>query len=168
MDKPHSKTLLVAACLAAIGLSGCITQPAKTAPPADADTMALLTTYADRASISMQRLASIRGAHAGVQIEEFKVPVGMEVPVSINWSGPIEELAKKVAGLTGYAYDGIQGVPKTPVLVTINVVNTPAFNVLADAGAQAGSAADLVIHPDSKTLLVKFPTVARTGGYPAR
>lgn len=148
-------------------LSGCATQ-APTPVAADAEVMAQLATYADRASISNQRLASIRTGTAGVKIDKVEVPAGLEAPISITWSGPIDQLAKKVAELSGYQYGGSMGTSKTPVLVSISVTNTPAFNVLADAGAQAGSAVDIVVHPNTKKIFVKYSPAARTGGYPVQ
>lgn len=147
-------------------LTGCATQPKPVAPEANAELMTKLATYADRASRSMQRLASVRGANAGVNVDNVQIPAGLEVPISIKWSGPVDQLAAKVAQLTGYQFGGVLGNSKTPVLVSITVVNTPAFNVLADAGAQAGSAAEIVVHPNTKKIFVKYPPAARTGGYP--
>ena len=157
-------TLIAAAALASLTLAGCATQD-KAPPAPDAEVMAKLATYAERASISMQRLASLRGANAGVRIELGKVPAGLELPVTLNWAGPVDQLAMKIAELTGYQFGGVLGSTKTPVLVSMAVINQPAFNVLADAGAQVGSAADIVVHPDTKKIFVKYAPVTRSGGY---
>lgn len=161
------KAVSIATVLAAMALiSGCATKPAPVAATTEGDVTARLADYADRASQSMQRLAAVRGANAGIKVDNVKVPAGLEIPVSIKWSGPVDQLVSKVAELSGYQFGGVLGNSKTPVLVSITVVNTPAFNVLADAGAQTGSAAEIVVHPDTKKIFVKYPPAARTSGYP--
>lgn len=159
-------TTLSLTFVAITALYGCATPVSPVTEAPDAEVMAMLATYADRASIANQRLASIRSGTAGIKIENVEVPEGLEVPISITWSGPVDQMVKKVAELTGYEYGGSLGNSKTPVLVSVTVANMPAFNVLADAGAQAGAAVDIVVHPNTKKIFVKYPPASRTGGYP--
>lgn len=161
-------SMIAAAALA----TGCATQqPAPVGTPVqpDAEVLAKIAASADRASLSMQRLAQLRGADRAVKTEEFQVPAGLETRVNMTWSGPVDALAAKLADLTGYTYGGTVGpVPSTPVLVAVSVTNTQAFNILMDAGAQAGSAADIVVSPNTKRISIKYPPVTRSGGYAAK
>lgn len=148
-------------------LSGCVAPPPP-GPAPDAEVMAKLASYSERASISMQRLASLKVSNAVTVIQRTPAPPGLEVPVSITWSGPVDQLVQKISELTGYQYGGVLGNSKTPVLVSMAVVDHTAFTVLADAAAQIGSAADIVIHPDTKKMFVKYPPATGTGGYPVQ
>lgn len=147
-------------------LAGCAHKPAETPASPDAEILKKIAQHAERASYSMQRLAALRGANGGLQVADMVAPAGLEMPISINWSGPVDSLVRKIAEVTGYEYEGVIGSkPVTPVLVTVAVTNTPAFNVLADAGAQAGSAADIIVRPETRKILVKYPPVLRNGGF---
>lgn len=164
-----SHALVLSMIAAAAVLAGCATKPPTGSPVSpDADIMAKIATSADRASISMQRLAALRSSTAGVKVADYQVPAGLETPITITWSGPIDGLARKVAELSGYTFDGtVGGTPNSPVIVSISVTSETAFNILANAGAQAGAAADIVVRPEAKRILVKYPPVTRSGGYAA-
>lgn len=144
--------------------------PAKQAvvqPEAETAVLSELAVYAQRASLSMQRMAAMKNANGSGQVANIVAPAGMNTPMFLNWNGPIEGLVKSIAERTGYSYEGVVGVkPATPVIVSVSVTNMPAFNILVDAGAQAGSAADIVVRPDTKKIFIKFPPVIRSGGYP--
>lgn len=159
-------SLLSAVCAAGL-LAGCVTPPTP-ATAHDAEVMAKLAAYSERASNSMARLAAIRSASAGVTVAPGVVPAGLEVPVSVSWSGPVDQLVQQIADVAGYEYGGTLGSIKTPVLVSMAVTSHTAFNVLSDAAAQAGSAADIVVHPDTKKIFVKYPPAMRSGGYPVQ
>lgn len=162
-----SKALVLTMIAAAALAAGCAT-PEPTGTPVDpnADVRAKIAASADRVSLSMQRLAAMRSATYGVKVVDFKTPVGLETEISINWAGPIDGLARKISELTGYTFDGTLGpVPTTPVIVSVSATDTSAFSILADAGAQAGTAADIIVQPETKRIIVKYPPVTRTGGY---
>lgn len=149
-------------------LAGCASPPPVVAPiNPDAEVMAKIAASADRASLSMQRLAALRGSAQGMKLVEAQTPPGLDVLIKdLSWSGPIAGLVKKVADLSGYAYADAQGMmPSSTVNVSIAVSSATAFNILSDAGAQAGSAADIVIQPDAKRIFLKYPPVVRSGGY---
>ncbi len=161
-----TKLIIAAACMAALG--GCATKPTPVAAPGpDAAILEKLADYAQKSSISMQRLAAIQMDRAGnAPVVELKAPEGLDKPISITWTGPIEQLVKKVAEMTGYQYEGVLGnKPANAVHVSVSVTNTAAFNVLADAGAQAGVTADIIIRPEQKLVAIKYPPVTPNGGY---
>lgn len=164
--KSHSTALTI---IAAALTAGCATNPAPVGTPVnpDADVMAKIAASADRASLSMQRLTAIRAANSHAKVESFQVPPGLETPISITWAGPVDALVAKVAELSGYTFAGFKGKkPVAPIVVSVAVTSMSAFNILADAGAQAGSAADIVINPDEKTISVQYAPVTQSGGYP--
>lgn len=163
-----NKLKIVAAALAVVSVSGCAVPPAPVVAGPDVAVLEKLASYAQQSSVSMQRLASIQIDRSGVAPVELRAPAGLEKPISITWSGPIDKLVKKVAEMTGYAYEGeIGSKPANQVHVSISVTNLSAFQVLADAGAQAGVAADIVIRPDQKRMAISYPPTTPNGGYVA-
>lgn len=163
----YSLRLIVAACVIAT-ISGCMTVPVAIAPidNPDADLMSKIAASAERVSLAMQRLSMIRGGGQAEASQDYKVPAGLEKTMSINWAGPIDGLARKVAQMSGYTYDEPLGpIPNTPVIVSMAVTGQSMFNILSDAGGQAGSAADIVVRPESRRITVKYPPVTRSGGY---
>lgn len=158
---------LLLAVVATASLAGCATQmPAPAPESADVGVLKKLDEYAERSSLTMQRLAAMKIDRSGMAPVDLKAPPGLDVPVSITWTGPIEQLVKKMAEITGYSYEGVLGSrPAAPVNVSISVNKMSAFQVLADAGAQAGLGADIIIRPDLKKLAVKYPQTTPNGGY---
>lgn len=67
--------------------------------------------------------------------------------VSIDWSGPIEPLLRRVAWMTNYKLRIIGLRPAIPVLVTIFAKNTPVGYILRDANFQAASKASVQVYP---------------------
>lgn len=164
--KTHALALSIAAVTA---LAGCATQQPTGAPATgpDPEILRKLTALGDDANVSLQRLAALRSATNGVTVSDYQPPAELATPISIQWSGPIDGLARKVAELTGYSFEGVFGAaPTVPVIVNISVTNASAFDVLSNAGAQAGAAADIVVRPKSKAIAVKYPPTIRSGGYP--
>lgn len=163
------KLVMVSMAVAMAALSGCATPPTPIASPGpDAAILEKLASYAQKSSISMQRLAAIQMDRSGTQTVDLQAPEGLDKPISITWTGPIDTLVKKIAEMSGYAYEGELGSkPVNAVHVSVSVTNTSAFHVLADIGAQAGVAADIVIRPDQKRLAVKYPPTTPNGGYVA-
>jgi hypothetical protein len=160
----QARLLLAVAALSALG--GCVTPPSATDPGKDAEILQRIAQYAERSSQSMQRLSALKAGHGGVQVVEVGTPPGMDVQVSINWSGPIDALVRKLGEMTGYAYTEPVGVkPATPVLVNVAVTNMSAFEILRDISAQAGSAAEVVVQPDSRRIFVRWAPATRSGGF---
>lgn len=164
-----SKSIIFSMVAASAVMVGCATtQPVavgdKIKP--DAEVLAKIAESAARSSKSMERLAALRSTTSGLVISDRVAPEGLDVPITINWAGPIDGLVRTLSNLTGYKYEGTEGsVPTMPILVSVSVTETSAFNVLANAGAQAGSAADIVIRPSTKSIMVKYAPATQSGGY---
>ena len=161
--------MIVAAALAVFGVSGCATSMvAPPAPGPDVTVLEKLAMYAQQSNAAMQRLMAIQMSRSRAVPVELQTPVGLDKPISISWTGPIEQLVKKVAEVSGYTYEDVVGAkPANAVHVSISVTNATVFQVLTDAGAQAGVAADIVIRPGQKQMLIKYPPTTPNGGYVA-
>jgi outer membrane murein-binding lipoprotein Lpp len=165
------KLTILAAALAAVTLAGCqTTQPTKPAPlppSADAEVLSRISASAQQATASMERLNAMRVSGRSVTPETSAIPAGLEVPVSIEWTGPLPGLIQKVAAMTGYSYGGELGSrPAIPVTVAVKQVDRTAWFLIESADSQAHPAANIIVRPDSKELLVQYPPVTQSGGYP--
>lgn len=163
----HKSKFLALSALAAT-LAGCATPaPQFTEPSAEAEVLATIAQNIQRATDAQVRLASVRGSNRGLLIGETNSGQGLDSPISISWSGPIDRLAAKIAELSNFEYGGIVGrAPATPVMVSIQASNEKGRVILLNANAQSGSAARIEITENGKKIVVRYPQTIGTGGFP--
>lgn len=89
--------------------------------------------------------------------DALAVPQGLEKPLTLAWTGDLESLIFIIGKETGWKVIEPTGLRVSPVVIAINAQNKPAFEVLRDVGAIAGTAADVVISVNSRTLGVAYP-----------
>jgi defect-in-organelle-trafficking protein DotD len=66
-------------------------------------------------------------------------------PVSIRWSGPIEQIARVLAERAGLKFRVKGNVPAVPLTVSVDAYQLPIIHILRDIGYQAGHRADLTV-----------------------
>lgn len=81
---------------------------------------------------------------------------GMQMPISIDWNGPIGPLVAKIANVASYHLKIVGTEPAIPVIVSVHAKNTQLADILRDAGFQAGNHASLVIYPSTKTVVLSY------------
>lgn len=86
------------------------------------------------------------------------VPAGLEKLLTIKWTGDLESLLFIIGKETGWKVNEPTGLRISPVIIALNAVNRPAYEVLRDIGAIAGSGADVVISVPNRTLAVAYPS----------
>lgn len=87
----------------------------------------------------------------------LQVPAGLEKPLTLSWTGDLESLIFIIGKETGWKVVEPTGLRVAPVVIAINAQNRPAFEVLRDVGAIAGTAADVVVSVNNRTLGVAYP-----------
>ena len=87
---------------------------------------------------------------------------GMQMPISIDWDGPIGPLVSKIAETANYKLRVLGVVPPVPVLISIHAKNTELANILRSAGLQAGKRASIVVYPSSKTVELSYASSNET------
>ncbi len=120
---------------------------------------AQLAEAAASASQSLVVLAEVRQASSPVNhIPEPVDPsrYGMGQLVVVDWTGPIEPLATKIAQITHYKLSILGKKPAAPIVVTIHERNVPVGTVLRNAGYQCGQRANLVIFPNARTIELRY------------
>ena len=106
-----------------------------------------LTEAALRAETAVTTLARVRAAENPLDPPPLPriVPAALLRPVTLDWTGPLETLAAKLAGEAGYRFEVAGRRPVRPVIVVARAANKPLILVLRDVGLQAGAAATLSV-----------------------
>jgi hypothetical protein len=138
---------------AMLALAGCATitgQPSVDTPGMSNPEAALQRSMA-RVDSAMTALGGMRVAsHAGGGV----VPSELQKPVSLTWSGPLDEAAKALAEQVGYRFV-TTGPVAAPIPVSINAQNQPIVELFRALGAQAGSRATVAVDAQSHTVEVR-------------
>jgi defect-in-organelle-trafficking protein DotD len=112
----------------------------------------------DKASAALQTLASIEQARSpGTAIQSVPyAPQELRRTVSIEWTGPVEPLARKLADRAGYQLQVNGDAPPTPVIVSVRASEKSVVEVLRDIGLQAGQRADVAIDPERRIVELNY------------
>lgn len=170
------RNLVLALVLACISIGGCATAPVDLEKAAlgereeiERNVLARLDRYAAETSAAMQRLAAAEQAsRGGLPPAPLVVPPGMERSVSFpggSWTGPIEGLVEKLAGMSGYSMLMTGRKPPVPVIVSVAASGNPVAHVLYDAGVQAGKDADIIVRAKSRVVELRYPDHQGSGGW---
>lgn len=117
-----------------------------------------LASAADRASAALQTLASVEQARTpAVSIQSVpSAPQELRRSVSVEWVGPIEPLAQKLADRAGYRFRVNGAAPPAPVVVHVIAKQKSVVEVLRDVGLQAGTRADIAVDVDQKVVELNY------------
>lgn len=80
----------------------------------------------------------------------------LQTLASVDWSGPVGPLVKKVGDAAGYTVRVLGVAPAIPVLVSITAKNVPLAYILRNADYQSGSKANIVIFPNMKVIELRY------------
>jgi defect in organelle trafficking protein DotD len=146
---------LLAACSDQPGGSSSVT-PVATEPDI---VTAKLEQAADKASHALDSIAGIeqQRAPASPPVEDYTgAPPNLVQPITIRWSGPIEQISKTLAARAGLRFRIKGSVPPVPVTVTVDVYQQPLIHVLRDIGLQAGQRADLAVDAQGGVVEIRY------------
>lgn len=155
-------TARAAALAAPLVLAGCLARFEAEAPPAPRplDPIELrLTEAALRAETALTRLARVEADPKGGGEVPRIVPEGLLRRIDLHWTGPLDELVRKLAGEAEYRFETAGAAPARPVMVEIRAARKPLVMVLRDAGLQAGAAAALTVDAERGLVILDW-----TGG----
>lgn len=153
--------LLSAACVSL--LTGCSQYKVDQQLVAEPDPVALrLSMAVDKASAALQTLASVEQArNPGVSLQmPPSAPAELRRVVSVDWTGPIEPIAKSLADRAGYQVQINGDKPPVPLVVSVMAREKSVIEVLRDIGLQAGQRADVVVDPDRRLVELNYAPVS--------
>ena len=119
-----------------------------------------LAQAADKASKALDDIATIEQqknpAVPPMPDDYLNAAPNMMQPVSLRWSGPLEQVTRTLAERAGLRFRVKGSQPATPVVVTVDAYQQPILHILRDIGLQAGSRADLAIDQTEGVVEVRY------------
>lgn len=114
---------------------------------------------ASSVSDSLQQLAVIeRATHPQVRMPSPQAPeiTGMTQMATIEWTGPVEPLVKKIAQATHYKLRVLGRAPPIPIIVAISAKDTLMADILRDVTFQCGTKANISVYPASRVIELRY------------
>ncbi|AOG03483.1 DotD/TraH family lipoprotein [Bosea sp. RAC05] len=124
-------------------MGGCASKVAVEAPVVEGpDASKLLAESADRAARAQEELARIQTARTApvprpVEENLAGVPDDLRRTATMEWSGPAEEAARRMAAIVGWDFRVIGNAPATPVMVSVSMRDIAAVKIMENIGLQA-------------------------------
>jgi defect-in-organelle-trafficking protein DotD len=118
-----------------------------------------LAAAANSVSKSLQELAEIdRATHPQAVLPSPPEPdmIGMGQLASIDWSGPVGPLVKKIAEASNYKLKVLGTPPAVPILISVSTKDSPLADILRDVTFQCGNKANIVTYPASKVIELRY------------
>ena len=154
---------LFPAIFALLILSACQSVTREDAPPqlvaAPDNVSAMLADAADRASSALETLAAVEyNKSPGIAVAPIgDAPIELRRAMTVNWVGPAEPITKKLAERAGYNFLVIGNAPPVPVVISLDVENTPVIDVLRDIGLQLGLRGDVRVDGQRQLIEIHYP-----------
>lgn len=151
---------LISSLLLPFVLSACLTEK-PIQPPANSDpATAKLAQAATSVSHALFELGRIRAESTPALPKGKRLiageTMGLQGMTTVDWSGPIEQLVKRLAKAGNYRVRVIGKQPGIPILVTVVAKNAPLASVLRDIDFQAGNHADVVAYPRNRLIELRY------------
>lgn len=165
--KPSHPLLL--ACSALLFLAGCESVTGGTrAIATEPDIVTVkLAQAADKASQALDSIAGIeQQKNPAPPVENYaNAPSNLMQPVSIRWSGPIDQVTKTMADRAGMRFRIKGNPPPVPLTVTVDAYQQPILHVLRDIGLQAGRRADIAVDGAGGAVELRYASVDQPGAH---
>ncbi|MDX2027620.1 MAG: DotD/TraH family lipoprotein [Alphaproteobacteria bacterium] len=120
-----------------------------------------LAQAADKASQALDSIAGIeQQRNPAPSVENYaNAPANLMQPVSIRWSGPIDQITKNLSERAGLRFRVKGNPPPVPLTVTIDAYQQPILHVLRDIGLQAGRRADIAVDGQGGAVELRYASV---------
>jgi len=151
-------------------LAACAENPIRTDHPnlvASPDKVSMmLADAADRASVALETLAAVEQSRSPeVSVAPIdNVPMELRRAITVNWVGPVEPIAEKLANRAGYAFQSIGTPPPVPLVVSVDSENMPVIDVLRSLGLQLGVRGDIRVDGRRRMVEVHYSPNTGIGG----
>lgn len=125
----------------------------------------MLADAADRASVALETLAAVEQSRSpGVAVAPITdAPPELRRAITVNWTGPVEQIARRMADRAEYGFTVVGSPPPVPIVVNINVENTPVIDVLRSIGLQLGVRADIRVDGGRQIVELHYAPVTGVG-----
>lgn len=141
-------------------IAGCVCNQTTTADnDITTDATAQLAEAAAAVSHSLSELAVVSRATAPpckVRLPCTDNCPGLSNLVSIDWSGPVEPLVKRLSDAAGYKFRALGVRPAIPAIVTISAKNTTIGSLLRDVAFQSGGKIKIYVMPNVNVIELRY------------
>lgn len=126
----------------------------------------MLAEAADRASVSLETLAAVEQSRSpGIAVAPIgDAPAELRRAMTVNWVGPVEPIGKTLADRAGYGFVVVGEAPPVPIVVSLDIENTPVIDILRNLGLQLGQRADIKVDGSRRVVEVHYAPVTGIGG----
>lgn len=83
----------------------------------------------------------------------------LQARASVDWSGPIEELTKRIARAAHFKFRVLGKAPAVPVLISLNAKDLSLAEILRDIDYQAGKKANIHVYPNSQIVELRYAKI---------
>ncbi len=118
-----------------------------------------LSAAAEKASQALDSIASIeqqRSPATPPMPDYSTAPPNLTQPITIKWTGPIEQITKTLADRAGMQFHVSGPQPPVPLTVNVDVYQQPLIRVLESIGLQAGHRADLALDGKNGQVEIRY------------
>lgn len=124
-----------------------------------------LAQAAEKASLALDTIAGIeqeRAPQMPAPVDYSSAPPALTQPITVRWSGPIEQMVEALASRAGMKYQKVGSRGGAPLIVNVDVYQRPLIEVLHDLGLQSGRRADISVNSSNNTIEIRYAPVDRT------
>ncbi len=118
-----------------------------------------LIAAAHSVSQSLNELAAIENAitpHSALPKPSNPAALGMASHASVNWTGPIEPLIRKLAKASNYDVHVLGHRPSMTTIVSVKAKDATLASILRDARFQAQKSTEIVVYPNTKIIELRY------------
>lgn len=83
----------------------------------------------------------------------------LQARASVDWSGPIEELTRRIAKAANYRVRVLGQEPSVPILISLNLRDESLAEILRDIDYQAGIKANIYVYPNSQVVELRYAKI---------
>lgn len=143
-----------------VALTACEHAPPTVTPlVAENDPVALrISQSAQKASAALDALAGIEQYRNPLPpMEQFAgAPQPIAQPITIRWTGPVEQIVQTLAEKAGYTYRTAGAPGNIPLTVLVDAYERPLIDVLRDIGLQLGTRADVAVDINGGVVQLRY------------
>jgi len=116
---------------------------------------------AEKASQALNTISAIEQQRSPVPfVEDYSsAPSTMTQIISVNWTGPIEQITQTLASRAGLRFRTKGNPPPVPLTVVVDAYQQPLVEVLRDMGLQAGQRADITVDGQKGFVEIRYAPV---------
>jgi hypothetical protein len=119
-------------------VSGCAPKKVVKRPQTD-PALERLNEAAQNIQSELEQLSKIKQVdYESVEVYKRPQKGPLAKNITVKWSGPLEDVLRVIAARINYAFKVKGDKPASPVLVSIDQTESPAFEVIEDLGWKAG------------------------------